>query len=404
MRVLFVNPAAELGGSERSLLDLLASLGACGARLERRLLLLADGELARRARSLGVEVDVIALPETLAGLGESKSSAGRGADVAGWLRAFGSLPGYAARLRRALSAFRPDVVHTNGMKAHLLAALIAPDYQRVVHLRDFAADRSLSRRALPIIGWRALVVSNSRAVEDDARALVASLNVRTIYNGIDVDEFRTGPRDTGALAALAGLPPPPDDAVIVGLVATYAWWKGHRTFIAAAARVVAAAKRPVRFYIVGGPIYRTAGSEIKEAELRAAISAAGLEGHVGLVPFQRDVAPVYRGLDVLVHASERREPFGRTIVEAMACERAVVVANAGGAAELFREGETGLGFRPGDAADLARAVLEVVENDSKRLAIASAARADAVARFDRRRLGPELLAVYEELGRRGAER
>jgi len=60
-----------------------------------------------------------------------------------------------------------------------------------------------------------------------------------------------------------------------------------------------------------------------------------IENRVGFVPFQDNPADVYRALDIVVHASTKPEPFGRTIVEAMACGKPVIAAQTGGAAELF---------------------------------------------------------------------
>ncbi|HEY3495821.1 MAG TPA: glycosyltransferase, partial [Polyangiaceae bacterium] len=131
--------------------------------------------------------------------------------------------------------------------------------------------------------------------------------------------------------------------------------------------------------------------------LERMIAARGLENEVGLVPFQHEVAGVYRGLDVVVHASTRPEPFGRTIVEAMATGRAVAVARAGGAAEVFDEGRSGLGYEPGSVDDLSRVLLELVTNAGLRARLGEGARADALERFDRARVGVELLAAYREL-------
>lgn len=399
MRVLFVNPAAALGGSERSLLDVLASLVASVPSVTPRLLLLADGELAARARALGVAVDVAPLPAALAALGDSGTDAlGLAARAPALGHAAFSAAAYAARLRELTRAFAPDLVHTNGMKAHLLMPLVAPRLPRVVHLRDFASARPLARRVLPWLARGAVIVTNSRAVEDDARGIAPRSRTRVVYNGIDLAEFAPGPRELARLAELAGMTVPEPETLVVGMLATFAWWKGHRTFLRAAARVVAAEPgRSFRFYVVGGPIYATRGSEVRAAELRATITELGLGAHVGLVPFQREAAAAYRGLDVVVHPSERPEPFGRTIVEGMACERAVVAARAGGAVELFSEGVSALGHRPGDADDLAGAVLRLARDAGLRASLGRAGRAEAEARFDRRRLGPELHALYGEL-------
>lgn len=399
LRVLFVNPLSGLGGSERSLLDLLASLCASAPEVEPRLLLLADGELAERARALGVPVEIAAVPPALAALGESKASLREfGAELPTLVRSMPTALGYVAKLRGIARELRPRIVHTNGMKAHLLMALAVPELHRVIHLRDFASERPVSRHALPLLAQRSLILTNSRAVERDARRIAPHARTRTVYNGIDLEEFRPGSRDLEHLAALARLPVPASTATIVGMVATRAWWKGHRTFLRAVALVRAAEPaREFRFYVVGGAIYGARGSEISESELRQLISELGLTDVVGLVPFQQNAPAVYRGLDIVVHPSERPEPFGRTIVEAMATGRAVVVSRAGGAAELFVEGESALGHQPGNPSDLARAVLELARDEALRTRLGTAARAEAEARFDRRRLGREVLASYGEL-------
>src|SRR5207253_6282469 len=100
--------------------------------------------------------------------------------------------------------------------------------------------------------------------------------------------------------------------------------------------------RPCRFYIVGGPIYRSRGSQVSAEGLRARAEALGVGSRVGLVGHQADPARALRALDVVVHASTRPEPFGRVIVEGMACGRAVVAIRDGGAAELFDDGVTAL--------------------------------------------------------------
>lgn len=398
MRVLFLNPLGGLGGAERSLLDLLVSLRTSDFPVEPRLLLMADGELARRVRELGVEVEVCPMPAALARLGESKRNrAERGRRALELAEsACVTLP-YLARVRRAIRHARPDVVHTNGMKAHLTARLAVPEMPTVVHVRDFASHRPLTRHLLLVHRRRAIFAANSRAVEADLLGLEPRAATRVIYNAIDVDAFAPGAAEPRELAALAGLPPPAPGSLVIGMVATYAWWKGHRTFVAAAAKLRERARVSLRFYVVGGPIYGAPGAQIEPAELRALIGQAGLADAMGLVPFQADIAQAYRGMDVVVQPSERPEPFGRVIVEAMASGKPVVVARAGGAVELFDEGETGLGFAPADPSDCARALLTLVEDPDLRERLGRNARTVARERFNRERLAANAFAVYRDL-------
>jgi glycosyltransferase involved in cell wall biosynthesis len=185
--------------------------------------------------------------------------------------------------------------------------------------------------------------------------------------------------------------------VRVGLVATYATWMGHDVVHDAARRVVQSCPdSPARFYVVGGPIYRTAGSQWDRQQLLDRAADLVAQHRVGFIGFQDDTAPVYRGLDVVVHASTRPEPFGLTIAEAMACGRAVVVARAGGAAELFDHGRDALGVPPGDVAALAEALSALLSDGALRARLGAEARRTAVERFSRARLGVQLLEAYEQ--------
>ena len=99
-------------------------------------------------------------------------------------------------------------------------------------------------------------------------------------------------------------------------------------------------------------------------------------------------------LDVAVHASTRPEPFGLTIVEAMGCGKPVVVAAAGGAAELFTPGHDGLGHVPGDATGLAGAIARLAADPGLRARLGANARRTAVERFSQERYGREIAAIY----------
>jgi glycosyltransferase involved in cell wall biosynthesis len=284
------------------------------------------------------------------------------------------------------------------MKTHLLAGLLAPARPRlVIHLHDFIGARRASKLLLPALRRtrpQAVFIANSHAVARDFAHIAPGADVHTIYNVVDTDYFRDGAPEPDWLAALAGLEPPAHDVTTFGLVATYARWKGHGLFIEAAGLLRKARPDvPVRFYVVGGPIYETLGSQVRASELLEQARAAGIEACFGLVPFQDDIARVYRSLNVGVHASTQPEPFGRTIVEAMACGRPVIVSREGGAVELFDEGSTAFGFEPGSASRLSEAMIRQLD-PSVRANVGHAARRHAVAQFGRPRLAPQLLETY----------
>lgn len=410
MKVCFVSPVAELGGSELSLLDVMASLGSLG--VTRSLVAFADGELVERARQAGVEAHVLALPESLRQLGESGlRSGGRGWPQ--FLRASAHgvrFFGFARRFRDLLFRLQPDVLHTNGIKAHVVGATFAPRTLPIaMHVRDYLSERPIARHVLRALLRPSLhVIANSRSVADDVRAVLPSVAVKAIHNAIDTAVFCPGRPERSWLAALAGDDTPSATTLNIGLVATYANWKGQDVFLRAVARLVELQPSvDVVAYIIGGPIYETRGSQFTRLELANMAKDSGVWERMRFIPFQREVERIYRSLDVVVHASTRPEAFGRTIAEAMACARPVVVSQAGGAAELFEEGLTAFGFEPGNSDALAGVLARLCAEPELRARVGQAAREHAAKAFDRARLGEQVLTVYNALlasSKHGAKR
>ena len=389
MRVCYLAPGAALGGGERSLLDLIAALREELPGYQPSLIAGEEGPLLARARALGVEVRQVELPAALAGWGDSQLLGSPGlARLAGLARAApgAALGGvrFARALRGAMRELRPDLVHSNALKTHAFAPVCPAPV--LWHLRDYLGQRRLAKRLLaPLAGSARAGIAISRSLARDAAGVVPELPLHVVYNAVDTEHFRPeGPR-----AELSG----PREVLRLGIVATYGRWKGQDVFLEALARLPAGLPA-WRGYVIGGPIYRTAGSQWSREELRERARRLGLCAALEFVDFQADPAPVYRALDVVVHASTRPEPFGRTIVEAQACGRAVVAVERGGSGELFAPGREALGVPPGDAGALAGALAALIADPGLRGALGRSGRAAALQRFSRPRLGRDLARIY----------
>jgi glycosyltransferase involved in cell wall biosynthesis len=368
------------------------------------LVLGAPGPLFDQAKSSGFSVTVLPFPKILASLGDSGLRSGpRGWRFLGPLMqlmlALVAVIGYARRLRALLAKLGPDVVHSNGIKFHVLAALADRGRHALIwHVHDYLSLRPLVRWLLPALSrYVRGVIAISHSVATDVQRLMPRIPVEVVLNAIDCDRFcPDGPCHD--LDTHAGLGPAAPETIRVGLVATYARWKGQEVFLEAAARVrLEQELPPLRFYIIGGPVYRTAGSQYTREELQEIATRLHLVDALGFVGFQPDTAPVYRSLDIVVHASTLPEPFGLTVAEAMACGRATIVSQAGGAAELFREGEDAVGVPPGNVGQLAEAISELTRSPQKRQKLGANAARFARDRFDRTRLGRQVLDGYTRL-------
>ena len=87
----------------------------------------------------------------------------------------------------------------------------------------------------------------------------------------------------------------------------------------------------------------------------------GVGAAVAFTGHREDVPDVLRALDVLCIPSLRHEGVPQIGLQALACGTAVVGSDCGGIPEIIREGKTGRIFPIGDAAALARRIVETIE-------------------------------------------
>lgn len=390
---MFLSASSHQGGSEASLRDVLVSLRAAQPSWTLTLVVPGDGPLVTAVRAHGVRTEVVPFPPALARFGERALGSSRFLVALRFLGAALAVPSYLLALRGLIQEQRVDVIHTSGVKTHLLGAAAKPGGTALVwHVHDYVRQRALSATLLRWFAPRcAGVIAVSESVARDARLVVGSnCRVSTVHNGIDLQRFRP----TGAtldLDRLAGLSPAPEGVVRVGLVAVMAHWKGHDLFLEAMALMPS--ELPVRGYVVGGPIYETESSQSSLDDLRASAHRLGLEGRIGFTGFVEAPEQAMRALDIVVHASIEPEPFGLVIAEAMACGRVVVSSATGGAAEIVEDGVDSVCFPAGDAAALAAVVTKLVQEPDRRRRLGTAAHRRA-ARFDRRFLANRWLPLY----------
>ena len=420
MKIVFVNPVGVIGGAERALLTILAALGTAQPNIQLYLIVCTDGPLVEKAQEVGVQVKILPLPEQVTQLGDSGLK-GKNRLTAGLILLFRvatilpAIAQYLAQLRQTIQQINPDLIHSNGIKTHLLTGLLRLKSVPVIwHLHDFYSTRPLIARVLRwISNWATAGIAVSEAVAQDARATLPRLPIEVIYNSVDVNDFSPKFTNFNRLNSALDTLSLAVNPIRVGLVATFARWKGHDVFLEAAAFIIrdrvfateskniaasSGEHRPdlnVHFYIVGGAIYQTQGSQFSEQELRDKAAVLQIADKVDFLGFQQDIADVYRWLDIVVHASTQPEPFGLAIVEAMACGKPVIVSRSGGAAELFTDNYDAVGVQPGDSTALASAIQHLIDNPDLCKRLSENARNTVLTRFSHNHLGERILEAYK---------
>jgi glycosyltransferase involved in cell wall biosynthesis len=170
--------------------------------------------------------------------------------------------------------------------------------------------------------------------------------VVVVHPGVDLSRFCPGPRDDQVRRSLGAAP----EDLLVGIVGRVDPRKGVQVLVEAMG-MVQGELAPSRLVVVGdtgtGPPAFKRDLEARAREV--------LGDRVVFAGRRNDVPDVMRALDVLVNASVH-EPFGLTVLEAMACGTPVIGTRAGGVPEFVTDGESGLLVPPFDAAALARAI------------------------------------------------
>jgi glycosyltransferase involved in cell wall biosynthesis len=134
-----------------------------------------------------------------------------------------------------------------------------------------------------------------------------------------------------------------------------------------------------------------------EEELRRRASGLGLGERVVFTGHRDDVADVLEAIDVVVHASVEREPFGMVIAEAMAARKPVVASRDAGPMEIVADDVSGILVRPGDAEEIGTAVLMLLGDPALARRMGEAGRAIVEEKFTVERHVELTEQVYREV-------
>lgn len=142
--------------------------------------------------------------------------------------------------------------------------------------------------------------------------------------------------------------------------------------------------------------FAIAGAGAAEAELRALARSLKIERSVRWLGEIPHPAAVLSEAHACVNPSAN-EGFGLAVAEAMSWALPVVGRTTGGVAEIVDDGKTGLLVAEDDPAELATAIVRLVENREYAEALGREARRVAGARFDSERTADLTLQLYERL-------
>ena len=237
------------------------------------------------------------------------------------------------------------------------------------------------------------VTTNANELVKKARVLVPDLEVTVIPNGIDSEHFKPLPRNN-ALAKSLNLVDEgkvKETSRVIGFAGELRAKKGLSTLLAAYAQVNK--KNPTTLLIVGD--IRTGDDK----QIFEKFKLSNPEQRVVVTGFvsPNDLPAYYSLMDVFVHPS-LRDGLPNALLEAMACEKAVISTPVGGILDVVTDCENGRLVPAKDSDQLASVIHELLSDNQLRMKLGNAARQTIIEKFTLQKELNENLAVYSNLG------
>jgi L-malate glycosyltransferase len=373
IRVCHIVSGDLWAGAEVNTTTLLRSL-AKNPELEMSAILLNEGEMARRLRTYGVDVQVI--PES-----QKKS-----------LEIFDE----ASRFLRSRSV---RILHSHRYKENLLSVLLtrrcsiphlvctchgAPEpfegWLDVKHRAVAYLDRFVARH------FAERVISVSDELRIGLLRDLPACKVVTVRTGIDAEQVRSALTKDEAKRSL-GIP---EHAKVMGYAGRLVPVKRLDIFLGAAKQI---AKRDssVVFVIVGdGP---------EEARLKTLARELGLGEQVHFLAFRERVHDVMRAFDLFVLCSDH-EGTPRSVLEALYLGVPVVARAVGGIPEILQDGVTGVLIDSAEPSTLADACSALLQDERRLQQMAATGPAQVGRSLCSERSASQLIQVYRSLDKR----
>lgn len=288
---------------------------------------------------------------------------------------------------------RPDIVHCNlfdDSLPGLIAAWAAGIRRRVITRQDTGFHWLHARRWVALDRWNNRMATHIIAISEENRRFIIeregapAKKISLVHNGIPPGPFtRQSVPTMRAMRDRLGLSP---EHLVIGTVARFVEWKGHRHVIAAAGILVK--RHPnARFLLCGS-------GQLRE-EMERIVDRNGLGRNVLFIDRiePSDMPSFYGILDIYLHGATL-EPFGLVYAEAMMNGVPVVSTRTGAALDGITDGVSGILVHKASGSALADGVERLLSLD--RRAIGEEGRRTALRLFPFEVMWNGTMGVYRK--------
>ncbi|MGD9898695.1 MAG: glycosyltransferase family 4 protein [Calditrichaceae bacterium] len=282
---------------------------------------------------------------------------------------------------------RVHIIHAHSAHALAIGLWAKMFYSDIKLIAARRVDFSIRKNMFSVLKYKNSFLDKIVCVSDNIKSVLVAdglpeHKITTVHSGIDLNKFDSVQVPDGFLQDWKI----PKGNVIIGTVAAIVGHKDYPTLLKAA-RIVTNEHPKATFIALGG------GTD--EEKVKAQADELGLGGKFIFAGFQKDVGLFLKSFDIFVLAS-KLEGLGTSILDAQSVGLPVIATKTGGIPEAVQDGVNGMLVPPQNPVKLAEAILNLINDDEKRMALGRRALA-TVENFDIRKTVEKTIRVYESL-------
>lgn len=368
MNILYLTSTGKIiGGGEISLFNLLERLDR--QRFRAYVISPSEGDFTDKIRSLNIPVIILPVKK-----------------VKNIFNIFRSRK-VIERLKEIIRQHKIDLIHCNSTRGISFLGAIAArkiGIPFIWHIRVMESGTFLDLLNRFLV---TKIIFNSKASAKRFSWLPVKNKSVIVHNGVDLNKFNTFKRNADFRNEIGCK----EETILIGTIGRYHPIKGYEYFIKAA-KIISQKVLQAKFLILG----LNYDNNPYVSKLTDMVKNMGLADKIIFKGPYVNISEVFSSLDLFL-LSSIREPFGRVIIEAMACSKPVVSFKVGGIPEIVEDSITGILVPPKSYQGLANAVIEVLKDKEKAITMGEKGRQRVEQFFSIENHVKETERVYLEL-------
>lgn len=291
---------------------------------------------------------------------------------------------YVTILKKIIKHFKPDILHAHYATSYGLVGALSQYHPYIISswgtdVMKFPNKNFVAKSILKYNFKHAdLLCATSNTIKDCIHDVIKK-DVTVIPFGVDVEIF--SPKKVKSLFN--------EDEFVLGSIKPLEELYNVDILIKSFAAL--RPKYPFLRLLIAGQ----GGAEQGLMELAESLGISDVVTFTGRIPY-KDINKYYNMINVLVNISEY-ESFGVSVIEAMACEKPVIVTNVGGLKDIVKDESLGIKVEARNIAQTIEAIESLIQDKQKYLEIAANCRKHVIEHYSWKNNLEQMIAIYDNL-------